>query len=201
MTTRIMRDSTVITDIPVPGTDIVAAYSNGIYAATSIEVQSRFPGIPVAWIDVIGDNPHAHIADIEPSDISDQAAVRWVQSKLAIGGSYLPILYSDRSNLTPLFNALAIYNLRVGTHFRLWIATLDGTVAVPDMFGVTAVQDKGQDRTHGHYDESVVYDPAFLPSRPISKPLPPPPPPQHAVLIGTDLKCRDVTSSDGIHWS
>ncbi len=63
--------------------------------------------------------------------------------------------------------------LHIVKDFRLWIATLDGTQAVHDMTGVTAVQYKRARKrkpdgtwaeapsdsvTEGHFDESLVYD-------------------------------------------
>jgi hypothetical protein len=157
--TRIMRDSTVLTDIPVAGTQIVAAYVNGQYAASAAALAARFPGMPVAWIDVNGSDPHADILDVEKGDAAPATAVPWCRARrAAVPAGYPPVIYCDRSTLTPLFNAMGAAGLQVVRDFRLWIATLDGTKAVPDMTGVSAVQYAGQNLTGGHYDESIVYD-------------------------------------------
>ena len=169
MSNRIMRDSTTLTDIPVHDTDIVAVYRNGRYAVTLHQVRARFPTQPIAWIDVNGTRPDADVLDVEPGDVTPAGAVPWVKAKRlrqlqATHELYPPIIYCNRSTLTPLFNAMAAAHLHVGHDFRLWIATLDGkTRKVPDMTGVTAVQWAGQGAGHaGHYDESDVYDDAWL---------------------------------------
>src|SRR5207248_2474295 len=64
--------------------------------------------------------------------------------------------------LTPVFNALNAAGMHVMRDFRLWPATLDGTRKLADMTGVTAVQARGEAQTGGHYDESDVYDDAWL---------------------------------------
>jgi hypothetical protein len=172
--TRVMRDSTTPTDIPVRGTDIVAGYVNGSFK-WSKEGYDRFPGIPHVHIDVNGTDPgEAGILDVEPGDAGISTAVAWVkQRKAAFPHRYPPIIYCDRSHLTPLFNAMNAAGLHIVKDFRLWIATLDGTQAVQDMLGVTAVQYKrarkqkddgtfaeppSESVTEGHFDESLVYD-------------------------------------------
>lgn len=156
---REMRDSTVIADIPVAGTQIVMAYVNGIYSASPAAVAARFPGIPVCWVDVFGTDLHADMVDLEPL-VLDQA-VRWVKGKLPLKPAYPPIVYSDRADLTGLFNAMDAAGLKIVRDWRLGISTLDGTKTVPDMTGVTFVQDRGEKLTGGHWDGSLVYDPAW----------------------------------------
>jgi hypothetical protein len=174
--TRVMRDSTTATDIPVHGTELVAGYINGIYAWTE-EGYGRFPGIPHILMDIRGDSPHAGVLDVEPGCAPLEAASSWVRARhKLLPDAYPPVIYLNRSTLTPLFNALEADGLHVGRDFRLWIATLDGTKAVPDMTGVTAVQYKGARPQHkdgswagepgpatteGHFDESLVYDDAW----------------------------------------
>lgn len=171
--TRIMRDSTTATDIPVRGTDIVAGYINGTYEWTS-ENFNRFPGIPHVLIDISGSHPNAGVLDVEEGCAHIEVAAAWVKArKVALPQAYVPIIYCNRSFLTPIFNALAAEDLHVVRDFRLWIATLDGTRQVHDMTGVTAVQYKrarkqhkdgswaeqpGPAVTEGHFDESLVYD-------------------------------------------
>lgn len=171
--TRIMRDSTTAGDIPVHGTELVAGYVNGKYAWTQ-ENYDQFPGIPHVFIDIHGDTAHAGVLDVEEGCADLGVAPGWVKArKEALPNAYPPIIYTFRAMLTPIFNLLAEHDLHVVRDFRLWIATLDGTKAVDDMTGVTAVQYKrarnrdnhghwteepGPAVTEGHFDESLVYD-------------------------------------------
>jgi hypothetical protein len=157
--TRIMRDSTTPTDIPIHGTDLVAGYVNGNFQ-WGPEGWGRFPGIPHVRIDVFATEPaEAAVLDVEPGCSTVEQAVTWVKErKAAHPGAYPPIIYCDRSHLTPLFNAMNAAGLHIVRDFRTWIATLDGTKRVPDMTGVTAVQYAGEAMTKGHYDESIVWD-------------------------------------------
>ena len=157
--TRIMRDSTTPTDIPIHGTDLVAGYANGSFK-WSADGFARFSGIPHIRIDPSGTNPeNAEVLDVERGDADVPTAVTWAKKrKAAFPDGYPPIIYCNRSTLTPLFNAMNAAGLHVVRDFRTWIATLDGTKTVHDMTGVTAVQYAGSDLTGGHYDESIVYD-------------------------------------------
>ena len=177
--TRIMRDSTSLADIPVHGTDIVCAYRNGMFADTLHQVRARFPTQPVAWIDVNGTHPHdSSILDVEAGDATPPGAALWAKARHVLHpGAYPPIIYCNRATLTPVFNAMKAVGLTVGTGFRLWVATLDGTKRIADMTGVTAVQYAGEAQTGGHYDESIVYDAAWLaPPPPVPAPVPDPVP-------------------------
>lgn len=187
--TRLMRDSIRPDDIPVSGTDIVAVYRNGSFAADPADIASRFPGIPVAWIDVIGNNAGGcGILDIENGDATPQTAAHWVAARHAVEGK--PVLYVNRSNITAVYNVMAANGWKPGIHFRVWLATLDGTVSVPDMTGIVAVQARGSDRTGGNYDESVVYDATWH--------APAKPPAAHSGIVVTDaLEVVKVTSTDG----
>jgi len=116
----------------------------------------------------------AGVLDVEPGCAPIEAAPPWVRARRRLlPDAYPPILYANRTTLTPLFNALEADGLHVVRDFRLWIATLDGTRKVADMTGVTAVQYKrGRNRdeqghwteepgpavAEGHFDESIVYD-------------------------------------------
>jgi hypothetical protein len=128
--------------------------------------------------------------------------VAWVRSKrLATPNAYPPIIYANRATLTPLFNAMNKAGLHIVHDFRLWIATLDGTKTVKDMTGVTAVQHAGEKITGHHYDESIVYDGAWL--RPPPPPVPPAPPipVEHGYLVMASslggFLGRAVQSADG----
>jgi hypothetical protein len=159
--TRIGRDSTVITDIPVTGTEVIMPYANGLYAVSGSAVTARFHTTPIAWFDVLGNDLNADILDWESGDAgfpSVTTPVNWTKGKLALKQPYLPIIYVSRANLTTLFNGMNAAGLSINKHFKLGITTLDGTRTVADMTGVTFVQDKGQSLTGGHYDESIIYD-------------------------------------------
>jgi len=159
--TRLMRDSTTAADIPLHGLDLVAGYRNGRFEWSDADWQ-RFPGIGHVYIDVNGTHPQdAGVLDVEPFDATTTQAVGWVKQRLALKPDYPPVIYCNRSTLTPLFNAMNAAGLQVVKHFRLWVATLDGTKTLPDMTGVTAVQYAGENLTGGHYDESIVYDDAW----------------------------------------
>ena len=161
--TRIMRDSTTLADIPTHGLDIIAAYINGRYATTPAQVRAHAPNALIAWIDVNGSHPEADILDVETGDATVPVAVLWAKTHHHVNpGTYPPIIYCNRSTLTPLFNAMNFAGLHIGADFRLWPATLDGTTHLADMTGVTAVQSRGEQQTGGHYDESDVYDPTWL---------------------------------------
>jgi hypothetical protein len=154
-----MRDSTTPTDIPIEGTELAAGYSNGNFQ-WSAQGFARFRGIPHIHIDVNGTNPEgAGVLDCETGDCDVNQAVTWAKArKAAHPEGYPPVIYCNRSTLTPLFNAMNAAGLHIVRDFRLWIATLDGTKTVPDMTGVTAVQYAGESMTGGHFDESIVYD-------------------------------------------
>lgn len=172
--TRIMRDSTTPTAIPVHGTDLVAGYVNGKYKWHH-DGFARFPGIPHVHIDIFGSDPEeAGVLDVEPGCAPVSAAPPWVKKRKALfPDGYPPVIYCNRSTLTPLFNAMNAAGLEIVRDFRTWIATLDGTKLVHDMTGVTAVQYKRAPKedahgnpleppsdsvASGHFDESIVYD-------------------------------------------
>jgi hypothetical protein len=191
-----MRDSTNPADIPVQGTDLAAGYVNGPISQWPANGWDRFPSAGHVTIDVIGDRPDADCLDIETGDATNATAVNWVRAKLARHDPYLPVLYSNRANLTPLFNALLAAGFHVNQHFKLWIATLDGTKSVADMTGVTAVQYAGEAQTGGHYDESIVYDDAW--KQVVA------PPTYFGLLVKggpSSWVTQNVTSHDGKNWS
>lgn len=199
--TRIMRDSTSPGDIPLDGTALVAGYGNGNYAWDAAG-WARFGHIPRATIDVTGTQWYRDVLDVEPGDASVATAVAWVREKWQHPVIYPPVLYANRSELTPLFNALNAAGFEVVKHFRLWVATLDGTKELPDMTGVTAVQYAGESETGGHWDESIVYDDAWMPGLPAPTPKPPVQQPIKGVVVALpNGQTKPVTSLDGgISW-
>jgi hypothetical protein len=197
--TRVMRDSTVPTDIPLEGCDFFAGYVNGNESKWPATSWSRFPENSTLKGDVLGNSPAADFYDVEVGNPTDTpgfpVTVKVVGQALEWKDrTYLPILYCNRSTLTPLFDAMNAKGYYVNKHFKLWIATLDGTETVEDMTGVFAIQYKGQKQTGGHYDESLVYDDTFRPTKVVTTP---PIAKQVGVLITPDMKARDLSSVDG----
>jgi hypothetical protein len=191
-----MRDSTNAFDIPTMGTQIAAGYSNGTFAWPKASF-NRFPDIPHVHIDVNGADPvGSDVLDVETGDATVNVAVAWTLAKHHLTpGAYPPIIYCNRSTLTPLFNAMNAANLKVVKDFRLWVATLDGTKTLGDMTGVTAIQYAGEAQTHGHYDESIVYDRNWF-----SEIVPPKKKAIRAILI-RGLTAKVLTSTDGgVTW-
>ena len=171
--TRIMRDSTTPTRIPVRGTELAAGYTTGKFA-WSAAGYARFPGVPHVRIDCLGTSPEgSEILDVEPGCAGVSTAATWAKNRrAAFPGGYPPIIYCSRGMLPSVLAAMNAAGLRIVKDFRLWIATLDGTKEIGDMTGVIAVQHKrarrqkngkwieppGEKVTRGHYDESIVYD-------------------------------------------
>lgn len=200
--TRQMYDAVTPSNIPA-NPQMVAGYINGRYAWTPAD-WAKFPHAAHVTIDVTGARPDADVLDVEKGDATPAGAVRWVKAKLALKGSYLPILYCSRSTLTPLFNALQAVGYSVNKHFRIWIAIPGSNVPVKDMTGVVAIQWNFA----GGYDESTVYDNAFkavAPPKPTKPPVvskPTPRPILKGVLVTVpNGVAKNVTSADnGVTW-
>lgn len=206
MTVAYMADSTETNDIvlscDLPKTDqhvtveYVAGYVNGEWKSATTN-QAKFgsnKNVRLVTIDVSGNAPSADVLDVENGDASPETAAWWIKHRIAAGFNkeYPGVIYCDRANLTPVFNAMASMGYEVGRDFRTWIATLDGTTEVADMTGVTAVQaypaaGEPGPATSGHFDLSVVYDTAW------KAPVAPPAPPVEAKTIVS----VQVTYSDG----
>lgn len=157
---RVMRDSTNPSDIPVAGTDLVAGYLNGSYAWGSSD-WARFPAAGHVTIDVNGSRPDADVLDVEPGDATVAGGVVWLKKALAVQRDYVPVIYCNRSNRTAFVTAAKAAGYSVNTHFKFWVATLDGTRTLSDMNGVAAIQWAGTGQTGHHYDQSDVFDAAW----------------------------------------
>jgi hypothetical protein len=154
---RVMRDSTAPADIPVAGTDLVAGYLNGSYA-WSAAGWARFPDAGHVTIDVNGTRPDADVLDVEPGDATVAGGVRWLPKALAVSRDYPPVIYCNRSNRTAFVTAARAAGFNINTHYKFWVATLDGTRTLSDMTGVAAIQWAGAGQTGHHYDQSDVFD-------------------------------------------
>jgi hypothetical protein len=170
--TRVGRDSVTAGDIPIGGLDVVMGYGTGRFTWSAAD-WARFGAIPKARIDVLGTDPAGcGILDVETGDATPASAPGWVQARRAahpgIGGRAVTI-YTTRSMRAAVHAALTAAGYQQNVHYTWWIATLDGTKTLPDMGGVVAVQWKAATSPvgTGHYDESVIYDPAWHPSVPV----------------------------------
>jgi len=112
--TRVMRDSTTPAAIPVAGTQLVAGYANGLYQWSQADYD-RFPAAAHVYIDVTGADPAGcGVLDVETGDATVTTAVAWAKARLALGGTYPPVIYCNRSTLTSLFNAMGAAGLAIG---------------------------------------------------------------------------------------
>ena len=173
MTNRVMGDSTNLIDIP-PTVQVAAVYFNGRYAVTQAQLAARFPHDRYGWcwIDGAGSNADkADVLDVETGDATPATANLWVQSWHVLKRPGLPVLYVNRGNMGAVEAACKTGGSVLGTHYLLWVATLDGTEYTGP--GVAACQWKGQAQTGGHWDESVVYDASLWPTVTSSPPPPP----------------------------
>jgi hypothetical protein len=175
--TRIMRDSTTAADIPIPGCQLVAGYTNGQFAWTP-EDWARFGTMPKVRIDVNGSNPGAaSVLDVEQGDATPPEAAAWVKNRRVLFPGTAPTIYCNRTTAVLVEAAMQLAGLHLATMYTLWIATLDGTRTLPDMRGVVAIQYAGTAQTGGHYDQSIVYDDTWHPAAPPALPW------QHAALV------------------
>jgi hypothetical protein len=197
--TRIMRDSINASSIPPTGMQLVAGYANGQISEWSPAGWDRFADdIPRVIIDVNGTALYADVLDVENGDATVETAVNWVKKKLVVPHDFLPIIYCNRSTLTPLFNAMQAAGYRIMHHFLIWIGTLDGTKSVPDMTGVVAVQYQTVTGPGINYDESIVYDDAWKPTTPPPAPAPAAPPRLEGVVVQLPSGITHAaTSTDG----
>lgn len=180
--TRIMRDSTTAADIPAAGADIIAGYGNGRYA-WSKEDWARFPHAQHARIDVNGsDADGCSILDVETGDATPAQAPGWIRRRHALHGGRATV-YCNRATMPAVVQHCKADGLVLGADWVLWVATGDGTKTLPDMHGVVAVQDRWQNLTGGHWDESIVYDDHWHAPAPKPAPAPAPPPAERTYIV------------------
>lgn len=170
---RTMYDGVTWENIPDngPAGTIVAVYRTGRYAADAAKVAARFPAAkyPVIWVDVNGSDPAgAQALDVEKGDATPAQAPGWVKARLAAVKGSLPTVYCNRSTIASVASECAAAGLKLGVHWWLWVATLDGTDYVAD--GVVACQREGG--VSAPFDTSVVYADWWhcLPAPPKPKP-------------------------------
>lgn len=133
-----------------------AGYCDG-YAAPAWNARgwSRFPG--AKRIAVFGQTNDGDVLDVERGDATPSEAPQWVRWRRAAGVA-MPWVYCNRSNRGLVESALSLAGIP-SSQVALWVATLDGTVAVPaGPYPVAAVQYLNSLHSGGHYDLSIVND-------------------------------------------
>lgn len=189
--TRLMLDAVDYKNMVGVNADLYAGYVNGSVSQWPTGGWQAFASEKLVRIDVDGTDFTADVLDVEQGNSTDSAGfpvvIEWVKKHV---GDYLPILYANRATLTPMFNALYAQGLKVETHFKLGIATLDGTKTVKDMTGVTYVQYTDHSNL---YDESVVYDDAWKKAPVVVAP----PVKVPGIVVYGSLETKVVASSDG----
>src|SRR5215471_12036489 len=146
----IMRDSTEPFDIPVDGLAAVAGYGDGKFTWSSAG-WARFAAPIVPLSIVISGADRGDILDVEPGCADPSECPDWAD-RFDRPGRRRPTIYCNRDTIDTVRRFMG------GRQFDWWAATLDGTRDVPD---AVAVQFAGESLTGGHYDESVVLDPAW----------------------------------------
>jgi hypothetical protein len=171
--TRIMGDSSTFGDVP-RSVDIIAAYVDGKFGVPGDgQLEKHYPHAQYGhcWIDVNGTRPDANVRDWETGDKSGSLE-KWVADHNKHSGKHDAVIYCNRATI-PEVRRLTGGQI-LGTHYFLFIATLDGTEY--HAHGVVACQDKGPNFTGGHYDTSKVYDNRFWRKTGSDTPKPTPPP-------------------------
>jgi hypothetical protein len=160
---RTALDSDNLADFS-PHTDFILTYSDLVPDAAVFEAAHR--GQQVAYIDRgMGDPGNkASIIDIERGTHTVAELAPWHDFKAAHKVQYLT-WYASRSNVDAINAALG------GRRMYRWIATLDGTLAIPGfqpLVGPDLVQLLPDTRIGIHADFSIVLSPTWRPA-----PLPP----------------------------
>jgi hypothetical protein len=176
-----MGDSSTFGDVPRKDIDIVAVYTDGKFGVPGDgQLEKHYPHDQFGhcWIDVNGSHPEADVRDWETGDKSGSLE-KWVADHNKIHGKNNAVIYCNRATI-PEVRRLTGGQI-LGTHYFLFIATLDGSEY--RAHGVIACQDKGSMQTGGHYDSSKVYDDRFWQKtggqHTTPKPAPPPQKPGH----------------------
>lgn len=176
MSTRTMGDSSTFGDVPRRDMDIIAVYVDGMYGVPGNgEFEKHYPHDQFGhcWIDVNGSHPEADVRDWETGDKAGSLE-KWVADHNKIHGKNNAVIYCNVSTI-PEVRRLTGGQI-LGTHYFLFIATLDGSKYRAR--GVIACQNKGAMQTGGHYDSSEVYDDRFWRKTGTDQPKPKPPAPR-----------------------
>jgi hypothetical protein len=219
---RFMYDSNVLDDIPVPGSQLAAAYGTGRYAVNQGEFIARFPDIPRILIDVTGEGASfCSVLDVENDAASPADAARWIGEHHKAQPHGWATVYSSVSTLPEIYEATG--SLISGKDYWHWLANpdLDQSEAealagrTPGCIGVQFLW-PGYGSA-GHWDMSVItadwWHPQATadwlhPQVPLPAPAPKPvavPGVRYGVVYTTDPDWKNavhpqvyrVTSSDG----
>jgi hypothetical protein len=158
MSPRLFGDSTTAADIPgwVAG---VGGYVNG-RGPWSPADWARFGKRPQIRYNVTGDPTRGNALDVETGDATPAMAPAWWDHRHVAGVPQLAV-YCNRSTLPEVLAAMG------GRQFFLILATLDGSIpAEYEGRRVDAVQFAGAQLTGGHWDATLVWNDAWLPSPP-----------------------------------
>lgn len=134
-----------------PAGALIAAYADGLYAYSAADL-ARYAGHFL--ISVTRDPAaaaYARCKDIERYDATPVDAPPFVQARLSLG-HHDALLYVNRSNRDECVFLCSQHGLLLGRDYMLWVATLDGTISLPDMTGVAAIQFRNTQA----WDESLV---------------------------------------------
>lgn len=108
-------DSTVPTAIPTG--QPAAVYATGAYATPDVVGHAQ-----VLWIDTNGTDPAANALDVEPGDVTPQAAAPWVDAHLTDYPNTVAIVYTMRSDWPAVQASMGTLPAWMQPHVRYWIA-------------------------------------------------------------------------------
>jgi hypothetical protein len=153
---RIMGDSTVLSDIPLD-VDIALSYVNGHEGVSSQrQLERRFPHhlYGHCWVDVDGSRPDANVRDWETGDKAGNLE-KWVLDHNAHYGKKDAVVYANRSTVPEVRELTG--KQRLGIEYFLFVACLDGKMVEGP--GIIACQRDGTEQTGGPWDRTFVSDP------------------------------------------
>lgn len=172
---RRLFDAVTVQNIPHDA-QMVAGYVDGHYQTVKY-LEEHFPHARIVRITVTGNTLDAHVADVEPGDLTPQSGARWALRKVQAGQH--PTLYCNTSTLPSVLRAVHTLGINPDD-VSYWVAQYDGDPTIPHTNGAHIVAKQFTDRSHGRsLDESVVADywPGVDPApKPQTKPAPTPAP-------------------------
>lgn len=161
---RLAIDSDNLADLTAD-VDFIITYSDLIHDRAAFEAEH--PGRQCVYIDRGNGDPEdkATIIDVETGAHTTSSLPGWYDRKAAAKHAYLTY-YCDRSTLP------AVQSVIGGRHMWRWIATLDGTLAIPGFIpwqSPDLIQILGEPRLGVHADLSLVLSPSWRPAPPAPK--------------------------------
>ncbi len=151
---RSMADSTNPYDIPKGRFDLVAGYTDGLYAWSAngwaFHSTSRQVRICAVSLDM-----SAQVADVENGALTPEDGAEFVRRKYARGE--IPTLYFSISLRPVVYAAVTGLGLDLNAGLQIWWADWDGRPVLDGDYGV-AKQYANPTLSGGHYDLSIVRD-------------------------------------------